>query len=110
METEEHSNDYKERSLDSQSNGSNNEANGDRFLVVDQTHDILDEEWDFNGKREDECEDDVEEEQHEKFAITEAHAVGDPGAVVIHVQNAPLARRAVVASKSHIFYRSGLKL
>ena len=110
MEAEEHGNDDEEGSLDGQAKGPNDKAKGDSFLVVDQAHDILDEEWDFNGKRKDEREDNVEEKQHEKFAITEPHAVGDPRAVVIHVQNAPLASRAVVASESHIFYRSGLKL
>ena len=91
MEAEEHGNDDEEGSLDGQAKGPNDKAKGDSFLVVDQAHDILDEEWDFNGKRKDEREDNVEEKQHEKFAITEPHAVGDPRAVVIHVQNAPLA-------------------
>ena len=41
---------------------------------------------------------DIDEEEDEKFAVPKANAIVDPGAVVIHVQYASIARRAVMAS------------
>lgn len=55
------------------------------LLGVDDRHKLLDEEGDFAGEGEDEGGDDVEEKEHEKFAIGEAHAIGDPRAMMIHV-------------------------
>ena len=39
----------------------------------------------------------VEEHVHEEFVVVEADAVGDPGAVMVHLQDASVALRAVVA-------------
>ena len=58
----------------------------------------MDKQWDFDCQGEDESEDDVEEKEHEKFAVAETDAVGDPGAVVVHVEHAALAGRAVVTA------------
>lgn len=40
----------------------------------------------------------VDEQQQKVLAVPETNAVVDPGAVVVHVQHAPIASRAVVAS------------
>ena len=45
------------------------------------------------------CEYDVEQEQYEEFAVGVAHTIADPRTVMIHVQHASLACRAVVTSK-----------
>jgi len=79
-------------------------------VVFGQSDHVVDQEGRLNGKGEDQGEDDVEQEQHEELAVVEAHAVGDPGTVVVHVEDAALAGGAVVAPKSHSHYRSGLKL
>jgi len=40
----------------------------------------------------------IKQELHEKLPIVEAHAVVDPRAVVIHIQDASVANAAVVAT------------
>ena len=40
----------------------------------------------------------VEEHVHEELVVVEADAVGDPGAVMVHLQDATIALRAVMAS------------
>ena len=40
----------------------------------------------------------VEEHVHEKFIVVEADAVGDPGTVMVHFEDAAVALRAVMAS------------
>ena len=39
---------------------------------------------------------DVDDEEHKELAVVEAHAVVDPGAVVVHIQDAAVADGAVV--------------
>lgn len=40
---------------------------------------------------------DVDEKENEEFAVPESDAVVDPGAVMVHVEDAAVARRAVMA-------------
>lgn len=110
MEPEKHGDDDKEGSLDEQSDSSYDEGDSNRLFVIYQAHDILDEERNFNGKRKYESQYDIEKEEHEKFTVAESHAICDPGTVVVHIQYASLTSRAVVTSKLHLSYRSGLKL
>jgi hypothetical protein len=41
---------------------------------------------------------DINKKKHEIFAVPEANAVVNPGAVMVHVENATIAGRAVMAS------------
>ena len=49
---------------------------------------------------------DVEEEQQEVLLVPLAHAVVDPGTVVVHLANAPLADAAVVRPRRPVHFAS----
>lgn len=85
MKAEEHRDNNKKGSLYSQSECSYDEADGQSLFIIYHLHDVLDEEWNLNGKREDEGEYYVEEEKHEKFTITETYTICYPRAVVVHI-------------------------
>ena len=72
----------------------------DGFLALEEFDHFGDQEGDFAGEGEDNSQDDVEEEEHEVLTVGEPDAVGDPRAVVVHVENAALAGRTVVAADS----------
>ena len=40
----------------------------------------------------------MKEHVHEKFVVVESNTIGDPGAVVVHFENASVALGAVMAS------------
>jgi hypothetical protein len=44
------------------------------------------------------CDEDIDEEEHEILSIPESHAVVNPGTMMVHVQNTPIAGRTVMAS------------
>ena len=110
MELEEHADDNKESHLDQRAQSAEDEVEANGLSTINDLDHFLDQERDFESKRDDEREDDVEEEEHEEFSIGEAHAVGYPGAVMVHVEDAALAGGAVMASSLIKPYRSGLKL
>ena len=68
-------------------------------VSVDDAYDFLGHADSFADDAKDEREDDIEEKEHEEFTIGKAYTVGDPGTVVVHVEYASLAGRAVVASE-----------
>ena len=41
---------------------------------------------------------DVDEEKYEELAVPEANAIVDPGAVMVHVENAAIARGTMMAA------------
>jgi hypothetical protein len=110
MKPEEHTNDDEESDLNEKANGLDDKVDCDALLFVEDGDDFPNEEGNLAGEGEDEGEDDVEKEEHEELSIAETDAVGDPGAVVVHVQYAALAGGAVVTSDSYHNYLSGLKL
>ena len=69
----------------------------DWLFLTENFHIFWDEERDFASQSEDECDYDVEQEQHEEFSVAEPHTVGNPGAVVVHIEHASLASGAVMA-------------
>ena len=85
MKPEEHAYDDEESDLDQQADGLDDEIDGDALFFVDDGDDLPNEKREFAGKREDEGEDDVEKEEHKEFTVAETDAVGDPGAVVVHI-------------------------
>lgn len=91
MELKEHGYDHEKCCLDESSEGPNDEIDRQGLFAINKFDHLLYEQWDFTGQTEDERENDIEEEKHKKFAISKAHTVGNPGTVVIHVENAPLA-------------------
>jgi hypothetical protein len=100
VELKEHGDDDEESSLDDGANGADEEVEVEGLSGLHDGDDLLHEEGYFAGEAEDEGGDDVEEEEHEELAVGEAHAVGDPGTMVVHVEHAALAGRAVMAPKS----------
>lgn len=98
VEFEEHGDDDQEGGLDGNAESADDEVYSNGFLAGDDVGDFGDVEDDLGGEGVDEGEDNVEEEEHEELAVGKAHAVGNPGTVVVHVQHASLARRAVMAS------------
>ena len=110
MELEEECDGKEEDDFEGDTCGSEDKGSGDGFLSFEEFDNFSDEEGNFTGEGEDDGKDDVEEEEHEVFAVREADTVGDPGAMVVHVEDAALAGGAVVAAKLTIKYRSGLKL
>ena len=68
--------------------------------MVDNASNLCDEKGDLTGEGEDEGEYDIEEEEHKEFAVAKSDTVGDPGTMVVHIQDATLARRAVMTSNS----------
>lgn len=44
------------------------------------------------------CEKDVDQEQHEVFPVPIANTIVDPRAVMVHIENATIASRAVVTT------------
>lgn len=75
----------------------------------DGLRDLVDQQRSHEAQGHEHREDHVEEEEQEELAVPVAHAVGDPGAVVVHVEHALLAGGAVVAPESQSNYLSGLK-
>ena len=98
MEFEEHADDNKKSNLDKGAQGSKDEVEANSLSTTDHLDHFLDQERDFEGQRNDECDDDVEEEEHEEFSIGEANTVGNPRAVMIHIEDTSLAGGAVMAS------------
>ena len=98
MEFEKHGDDAEKGDLDEESNHADDGVNAQRLLAGEDLDNFGYFEWQFDSDGEDESQDDVEEEEHEEFPVAEPHAVGNPRTVVVHVQNASLAGRAVMAS------------
>lgn len=90
MKPEKHTNDYKERSLYEESNSSYNEGQSYSLFVIYHSHDILDEERNFNGKRKYESKYDIEKEQHEKFTVAKSYTISNPRTVMVHIQHTSL--------------------
>lgn len=110
MEFEEHRYDDEEGSFDQDCDRADYEGDRYGFGLAHNLRYLTDEERDFAGKREDKGDNDVEEEQHKELAIGKTNTISDPGTMVIHIEDATLAGRAMVASISYRNYLSGLKL
>lgn len=59
---------------------------------------LLDEHGQAKSHAGNQRQDDVEQKQDEEFSVSVAYAIAYPRTMMIHVENTPLARRAVVAS------------
>lgn len=110
MKPEEHGDDDEEGDLDEDTDDLDDEVDVDGLLLLGDGDDLLDEEGDLAAERVDEGENDIEEEEHKELSVAESDAVGDPGAVVVHVEDAALAGGAVVAPSLVHNYLYGLKL
>lgn len=99
MELEEHADNPQKGDLNKQA-CSPYEGVGREFgLILGNRDDFLDEGGHLNAETEYECADYVEKEEHKELAVLKTHAIGNPGAVMVHVEDTPLAGRAVVASE-----------
>ena len=85
VKLEKHGDDNKEGNLDNDSDDSDNEVDGEALGFIGNGYNLLYEEGDLAAEGVNEGQDDIEEEEHEEFSVTEAHAIGDPGAVVVHI-------------------------
>lgn len=110
MKAEEHTDNDKESYLDEETDSLDDKINSNSLGFVDDGDDLPDVKRNFAGEGKDEGEDDVEKEQHEEFSVAKSYTIGYPGTVVVHVEYAALASRAVVTSNSYHNYLSGLKL
>lgn len=110
MELEEHDDDDEEGDLQDHCDCSYDDV-GVEAAGLDQLDVLVDEQRQAEADGHQQRQNDVEQEQDEEFAVGVPDAVANPGAVVVHVEYAPLAGPAVVApSLSWQLYLSGLKL
>ena len=85
MKLEKHGDDNKEGNLDNDSDDSDDEVNGEALGFIGNCNNLLNEEGDLAAEGVYEGQDDIEEEEHKEFSVTKAYAIGDPGAVVVHI-------------------------
>ena len=85
MKLEKHGDDNKEGNLDNDSDDSDDKVDGEALGFIGNGNNLLDEEGDLATEGVNKGQDDIEEEEHEEFSVTEAHAISDPWAMVVHI-------------------------
>ena len=110
MKPKEHGDDDKESNLDQDSDDLNDETDVDGLFLVGDSDDFLDDKGNLTAQGIDKGEDDIEEEEHKELSVAKADTVGNPWAVVVHVEHTTLAGRTMMTSILLHNYLSGFKL
>lgn len=99
---------FKECAYDNEKSKLNDEPNcpqcskNIKILLSFSDHNVLlKQHRNFEGQAENQSENDIEQEKHEIFSIVVAHTIRNPWTMMVHIENASLAGRAMMASKCY---------